>query len=181
MPFAIENLRLKELAIVADLNKPIFDHFVRFLARNGYSSLHAFIVDKQEARAGAAILAFLEEPLPDGICLHDGIARPYAPDKGRWLLLGWILRDAPEQRLRPMVSSMPGNSAQERQATILNRVRAYVGDIFPDPHKWDWNTISEVIVDRLEGSRRAIKGTLFEAIVRRRLGHRLIKAYPNSD
>jgi len=41
--------------------------------------------------------------------------------------------------------------------------------IFPGEDKWSWTVISEVIIDRLEGSRRSIKGTLFEAIVRTRL------------
>ncbi|WP_188064039.1 hypothetical protein [Sphingobium sp. KCTC 72723] len=64
---------------------------------------------------------------------------------------------------------MTGNTVIAKRAAILNVVRAYVGEIFPQPAKWDWNAISEVVIDRLEGSRRAIKGTLFEAIVRRSL------------
>jgi len=44
-----------------------------------------------------------------------------------------------------------------------------VAAIFPEMQRWDWIAISEVVIDRLEGSRRAIKGTLFEAIVRRHL------------
>src|SRR5262249_36956871 len=94
---------------------------------------------------------------------------PYKPETAKWLLLGWIFRDAPIQRLRPMVASMPGNTIAEKQAALLNRLRLHVSEVFPDPEKWEWNVISEVVIDRLEGSRRAIKGTLFEAIVRRNL------------
>ena len=37
--------------------------------------------------------------------------------------------------------------------------------IFPEDASWTWFA-KEVFIDRLEGSRRAKKGTLFEVIVR---------------
>ncbi|MBY4710102.1 hypothetical protein [Burkholderia cepacia] len=169
MAFVVENMRLKELAIVAEQNRPAFEDLVEFLGSAGYPSLHAFVTDMDETKAQATILQYLRRPLPNGIFVYDGIARPYSPDKAKWLLLGWVLRDAPEQRLRPMVSSMAGSSTVEKQALLLGQVRAYVGKVFPEPQRWEWTAISEVVIDRLEGSRRAIKGTLFEAIVRRHL------------
>ena len=169
MSFAIENLRLKELAIVAEQNRPAFDDFCQFVISKGYASLHDFVTSEDTQRAYDAILSYITRPFPDGVAVYDGIARPYALDKGKWLLLGWLFRDAPEQRLRPMVSSMEGRNSVEKRAAILNVVRAYVGQIFPEAARWEWTSISEVIIDRLEGSRRAIKGTLFEAIVRRNL------------
>lgn len=168
-PLVVDNLRLKELAIVTAQNKPAFDYLVHFIECAGYPSLQAFVTTTNHARAERTILRFLQTPLPDGIVLYDGIARPYAPQKAKWLLLGWVFRDAPAQRLQPMLSSMPGASATERQAALLNQVRAFVGTIFPEPERWEWPTISEVILDRLEGSRRSIKGTLFETITRRLL------------
>jgi hypothetical protein len=169
MSFIVENIRLKELAIVAEQNKPAFDDFCSFVGSAGYASLQQFMTSTDEAKAESTILRYLQRPLPRGLAIYDGIARPYAPDKGKWLLLGWIFRDAPEQRLRPMVASMAGASPIAKRAVILNRVRAYVGVIFPDAARWGWTAVSEVVIDRLEGSRRAIKGTLFEAIVRRSL------------
>ncbi len=169
MAFAVENLRLKELAIVAEKNRPMFDDFVGYLKQEGYKDLHAFIVDSDVKRAGAVILKYLVRSLPVGVVLYDGVARPYKPDTAKWFLLGWIFRDAPVQRLRPMVPSMPGRNTTEKQAALLNQLRGYVANIFPDAGKWTWASISEVVIDRLEGSRRAIKGTLFEAIVRRHL------------
>ncbi|MEL7445469.1 MAG: hypothetical protein AAGK02_06615 [Pseudomonadota bacterium] len=64
---------------------------------------------------------------------------------------------------------MPGRNAAEKQAHLLNQLRAFAGEIFPEAPRWEWTAVSEVVIDRLEGSRRAIKGTLFEAIVRRNL------------
>lgn len=169
MAFAVENIRLKELAVIADKNRPIFIDFVGYLKGEGYQSLHEFVLEKDEKRAGAIILKYLLRPLPRGISLYDGVARPYKPEVAKWLLLGWVFRDAPVQRLRPMVASMPGQTVAQKQAALLNKIRAYVAKIFPQASKWEWDAISEVVIDRLEGSRRAIKGTLFEAIVRRNL------------
>lgn len=169
MGLVAENLRLKELAIVAEQNKAAFDDLVAFLASEGYPSLHAFVMESDGEAAKSTFIRYLTRPFPPGVALFDGIARPYSPSKARWTLFGWVLRDAPSQRLQPMVSSMPGGSAVERQAELLNRVRAYVATVLPSPDRWSWNVIMEVVLDRLEGSRRAIKGTLFEAIVRRLL------------
>jgi len=167
--FAVENIRLKELAIIAEQNRPAFEDFCHFIQTCGYASLHEFVLHEDMERAEGAILAYLTRTLPQDIALYDGIARPYAAAKGKWLLLGWVLRDAPEQRLRPMISSMERASGVAKQAALLNRVRAYVSEVYPEKERWGWIAISEVIADRLEGSRRAIKGTLFEAIVRRLL------------
>ncbi|MEL7445468.1 MAG: hypothetical protein AAGK02_06610 [Pseudomonadota bacterium] len=101
MAFVVENLRLKELAIVAEQNRPAFEYLVEFLIAEGYQSLQAFVLDEDSEKAEATILRFLQTPLPDGLELFDGIARPYAHQKAKWLLLGWVFRDAPEQRLRP--------------------------------------------------------------------------------
>ena len=169
MAFVIENLRLKELALVAEQNHSAFQDFVAFLKTEGFDSLHAFVMTKDEVAATETILRYLLRPFPQGIALYDGIARPYEPDKAKWLLLGWIFRDAPEQRLRPMISSMPGNNTTQKKAALMSQLRACIGEIFPEPPRWEWTAISEVFIDRLEGSRRAIKGTLFEAIVRRHL------------
>lgn len=166
MDFIVENLRLKELALVAAQNRNAFDDFQKFLASKGYGSLKAFVDEEDGAKAEALLLEYLTADFPANVAVYDGIARPYTSKKGKWLLLGWIFRDAPEQRLRPMIKSMPGTTPAARQAALLDRVRQHVSKVLPEPERWEWVAISEVVIDRLEGSRRAIKGTLFEAIVR---------------
>ena len=56
MAFIVENLRLKELAIVAEQNKPAFDYFVEFIIAAGYSSLQAFVLDDDSEKTEATIL-----------------------------------------------------------------------------------------------------------------------------
>ncbi len=65
-----------------------------------------------------------------------------------------------------MLASRPRRDAAERQPCLLNQLRAFVGEIFPEDARWERTANSEVLIDRLEGSRRSIKGSLFEEIVR---------------
>lgn len=166
MTFILENIRLKELFLVANQNKGFFDDFISFLKEKGYSQLSEFVFEVSDSKAQQVLLNYLERPLPSKVFLYDGIARPYTAEKAKWLFLGWIFRDAPEQRLKPILSSISGNSTKIKQATLYNDIRKHVAQFLIEPERWEWVAISEVIADRLEGSRRAIKGTLFEAIVR---------------
>ena len=169
MTFAIENLRLAELVAVTEQNKPAFDDLISFLASEGYINLQQFIEEANGEKAKSVFIRYFERHLPQGIQLFDGVARPYTQDKAKWLLLAWILRDAPEQRLRPMLGAIEGRNQNEKRAILLNQIREHVRQFLREPERWTWPTIAEVVADRLEGSRRAIKGTLFEAIVRRLL------------
>jgi hypothetical protein len=54
-------------------------------------------------------------------------------------------------------------------AFLLNEIRKLVAPLFPYPESWSWSAISEIMLARLEGSRRALKGTLFEEVIRRNL------------
>lgn len=163
-----ENIRLKELATIANLNKPFFDDFISFLRAEGYAGLYEFIVEQDISKAKKIIRNYLDRKVSGNLKLYDGIARPYQEDKAKWLLLGWIFRDAPEQRLKGFLANLTG-VPNERKAELLNQVRQYVSNILPDRERWDWLPIFEVMIDRLEGSRRSIKGNLFEEIVRRNL------------
>ena len=163
-----KNIRLKELATVANLNKAFFDDFISFLATKGYDQLYKFVVEENTTKAKNTIREYLDRKVPDDLKLYDGIGRPYPNDKAKWLLLGWIFRDAPEQRLKSFLPNFSGE-INERKAEVLNQVREYVVAILPERERWDWVPIFEVMIDRLEGSRRSIKGNLFEEIVRRNL------------
>ena len=156
-----------ELAAVADLNKPFFDDFKNYIISKGYESIFDFVSEEDDAAGYRTILDYMNRELPNGVILHDGIARPYNPSRAKWLFLGWLFRDAPEQRLRPMVSSMDGSTLNERRAALFNLIRKPLPTYFPSESYWQWEVVREIFIDRLEGSRRAIKGTLIESIVRR--------------
>ncbi len=165
MDYVIENLRLVELVAIVNENKDYYDDFLSFLQNKGYVNIHAFVNESSDDKALGTIMAYLNRR--SAIKLYDGILRPYTEGKGRWYFLAWILRDAPVQRLGPLVSHVQGASAVERRAGLLNEIRKFTCPLFPEEAQWEWPALSEIFISRLEGSRRALKGTLFEAIVRR--------------
>ncbi len=165
MPFIVPNLRLGELVGIVNANEPFYNDFIAYLDSVGYKTVHAFVIEPSEEKATETILGFLRH---ESDCrLFDGLGRPYTDlRKARWAFLAWMFRDAPNQRLQPLLSQIPGANTDEQRANLLNGLRKYVAPLFPAQEKWTWPVISEVMLARLEGSRRALKGTLFEGIVR---------------
>ena len=174
MDFVLYNLRLKELVAIVRENKRFYEDFVAFLKEEGYDSVLNFIQEPSDERAAETIAKYLARP--GEVKLYDGLLRPYSNSKAKWYFLAWLLRDAATQRLQPLLKSVPGETTIERKTYLLNKVRKFVEPLFPEAESWEWPAISEVMLTRLEGSRRALKGTLFEGIVRRNLGD-LIKKH----
>ena len=165
MDFVIENIRLRELVAVVNEDKEFFDDFINFLKDHGFKDVPDFIKTENDSKALSTILDYLTHT--SNAKLYDGLGNPYTNGKARWFFMSWILRDAPAQRLGPLVKHMPGKSPNERKAWLLNELRKNINPLFPDTASWKWPALAEVLIARLEGSRRALKGNLFEAIVRR--------------
>jgi hypothetical protein len=163
----VENLRLKELILVVNKNKPFYDEFLIFIAKHGYSDIHDFVSETDENKVEKVVTEYFNKDFEN--CLFDGIARPYNQSKSKWFFMTWILRDAPQQRLQPIVSSIKEGSLIEKRTWVINEIRKFVAPLLPEKEQWEWPAISEVMLQRLEGSRRALKGGLFEAIVRTQL------------
>ncbi len=167
MDFVLHNLRLRELVAIVHENRHFYDDFVEFLAAEGYDSILEFIQDTDDARTTGAISRYLNRT--SAAQLYDGLLRPYPTPRAKWYFLSWLLRDAATQRLQPLLRSVPGGTPVERQTYLLNEVRKFVAPLFPQSESWEWPAISEVMLARLEGSRRALRGTLFESFVRQNI------------
>lgn len=163
----IENLRLKELILVVNKNRPFFEEFVEFVQHHGYENVLAFVSESEEAKMEAVLNDYFSNEFKN--CLYDGIARPYDQSKSKWFFITWLLRDAPQQRLQPIVSSLENGSTTQKRIWVINRIMQFVAPLMPEKEQWEWHAIAEVMLQRLEGSRRALKGGLFEAIVRSQL------------
>ncbi|MBP8003157.1 MAG: hypothetical protein KA314_21990 [Chloroflexi bacterium] len=161
------NLRLQELVAIVQENRRFFDDFVQFLTEEGYSSIQSFVQEPSDTRAIDTITHFLKRR--SEVKLYDGLLRPYANAKAKWYFLAWLLRDAATQRLQPLLTSVPGETSDEQKAYLLNEIRKFVDPLFPAKESWEWAAIAEIMLARLEGSRRALKGTLFEEVVKRGL------------
>lgn len=163
----VENLRLKELILVVNKNKPFFDEFVEFLKRHKYENVLAFVSESNERKMNEVLNDYFSNEFRN--CLYDGIARPYDQSKSKWFFITWLLRDAPQQRLQPIVSSIKEGSTNQKRIFVINKIMQFVAPLMPEKEQWEWHAIAEVMLQRLEGSRRALKGGLFEAIVRDQL------------
>ena len=174
MDFVLHNLRLRELVAIVQENRSFYQDFVDFLAENGYGSVLDFVQEASDDRAINTINRYFDRP--GDVRLYDGLLRPYSNSRAKWYFLAWLLRDAATQRLQPLLKTAPGNTLADRRAYLLNEVRKFVAPLFPDAESWEWHAVSEIMLSRLEGSRRALKGTLFEGLVRRILEN-LIKRH----
>lgn len=164
MTFVLENLRLRDLVAIVRQNQAFYEEFVRFLGTQGYPDVHAFVRETKDASAVRVLEAYLTSQ--STAKLYDGLGRPYSDTIAKWYFLAWILRDAPAQRLGPLLRSIDGDTLDKKKAALLNQLRKFVGPLFPEAEKWEWPVLSEVMLARLEGSRRALKGTYFESLVR---------------
>ena len=174
MDFVLHNLRLRELVAIVQENRSFYQDFVDFLAEDGYGSVLDFVQEESDDRAINTINRYFERP--GDVRLYDGLLRPYSNSRAKWYFLAWLLRDAATQRLQPLLKTAPGDTLADRRAYLLNEVRKFVAPLFPDAESWEWHAVSEIMLSRLEGSRRALKGTLFEGLVRRILEN-LIKRH----
>jgi hypothetical protein len=162
--YVFENYRLQDLVSAVRANLGYYEEFIAFLKQAGYDSLHSFIAESSDQRAVEVLERYLSTP--SGASLYDGLRRPYVWRKARWYFIAWVFRDAPAQRLGPLLSRVPGKTLAERRAKLLNEVRKFVGSLLPEAEHWTWPTISEVMLNRLEGSRRALHGIAYQSIVR---------------
>ena len=169
MDFVLHNLRLRELVTIVQENQRFYQDFVDFLGQEGYNSVLDFIQEPSDERAANTINRYFNRR--SEVKLYDGLLRPYSNSRAKWFFLSWLLRDAATQRLQPLLNAVPGDTAIEKRTYLLNEIRKFVAPLFPLSENWEWPAISEVMLSRLEGSRRALKGTLFEGIVRRNLGN----------
>jgi hypothetical protein len=164
MTFVIENLRLRDLVAIVKQNQAFYTEFVEFLKKEGYADIHKFVNELKDARAKKVLEKYLSSTLKAN--LYDGLGRPYADTLAKWYFLAWMLRDAPAQRLAPLLRTVEGDTLDGKKTTLLNQLRKFVGPLFPEASKWEWPVLSEVMLSRLEGSRRALKGSRLEEIVR---------------
>jgi hypothetical protein len=167
MTFVLENLRLRDLVAIVRQNQAFYTEFVAFLKGEGYKDIHSFMNERTNKRALQVLDKYLAST--SEARLYDGLGRPYKDTLAKWYFLAWILRDAPAQRLAPLLQSIDGDSLDKKKSFLLNEIRKFVGPLFPEANKWEWPVLSEVMLARLEGSRRALKGSRFEEIVRNQI------------
>ncbi len=98
--------------------------------------------------------------------LFDGIGRVYPHAKACFYFFAWIIRDAPQQRLAPLVARMRKLESIDKVVAETDTLVELILEYRSCIRSFDWLTVREVVIDRLEGSRRSIKGHRLEANAR---------------
>lgn len=82
------------------------------------------------------------------------------------LFFSWLVRDAPQQRLNSIIQRIARKGSLARLDAEIQVLTALILRYRGVLKTFAWDAIREVILDRLEGSRRSIKGHEKEAHVR---------------
>jgi hypothetical protein len=165
----LSHSRLVDLAKLADQAKPFYDWVAaQFQAHMGTDeALGEILRTMSEADLRAAIAkCYILSDQPHVPILTDGVGRTYPHLKACYYFFSWLIRDAPQQRLSPLITRIAKSTHQTRAQTEVRVLAALIVRYRSSVGTFNWDAIREVIIDRLEGSRRSIKGHEKETIGR---------------
>ncbi len=165
----MSHIRLVELSQLADQAKPFYSWvektFQRVLNTNGLLDeiLHVSSKEQLENCIRQCYSANEQQGLP---ILFDGIGRSYPHQKACYYFFSWMVRDAPKQRLEPLLQRIVRQSKRRRVDVEVQALAALIYKYRQNLRTFSWDAVREVIIDRLEGSRRSISGHERETVVR---------------
>lgn len=166
----IAHYRLVQLSELADQEKPFYD-WVERSAQNLFNtgkSLNSILMNESLDNISKLIKQIMEKDGSDMPILCDGGGRPYVHKKAVFFFFAWLIRDAPQQRLAPLISKMrkvddPNLKPEELQTdSLANLIVRYRSNV----NNFEWLNFREVLINRLEGSRRSLHGHEIENTVR---------------
>lgn len=168
----ISHLRLIDLTQLADHAKPFYDWIEgQFRLQTGSSETLDELLMRLPRDALEQCIAACYSPLSTQSVpkLFDGIGRLYTHTKACFYFFAWLIRDAPQQRLSPLVQQIAKRTQKARQQVEIEVLAALIVHYRGLVRTFQWAAIREVIIDRLEGSRRSIRGREKESVVRKAL------------
>jgi len=164
----IAHYRLIELTKLADQAKPFYDWIEKHAKSitGSHKSFNEIVLNcsKEELRS---IIQFCyldsndEKPF-----LFDGIGRVYPHSKACFYFFAWIIRDAPQQRLSPLITRMQKSNDVKKFVAEIDSLTELIFEYRGIVKNFEWVTVREIVIDRLEGSRRSISGHHIESNVR---------------
>lgn len=165
----ITHSRLVELTNLADQAEAFYDwvedKFQSKLSRT--ESLDEILRLASQAGIKRAIADCYTATQAEGLpLLFDGVGRSYPHARACYYFFSWLIRDAPQQRLGPLIGRMVRNSKRRRSEIEIDVLAALICKYRSNVRTFSWEAVREVIIDRLEGSRRSIRGHEKEAVVR---------------
>ncbi len=164
----ITHYRLVELSKLADQAKPFYDWVERIAKKEtgSHKSLNDILLSATKEHLSNIITNCYAEDEQNRPFLFDGIGRVYNHAKACFYFFAWMIRDAPQQRLAPLISKMKKLDHVTKKTAEINTLVELIYEYKTNVRSFEWLTIREIIIDRLEGSRRSIKGHYLEATIR---------------
>lgn len=166
----VAHYRLIQLTTLAEQGRPFYEWVERIAKKESHSdiSLDVFLMTSNISNIEHLINAVYFDTSLKKPHLFDGAGRIYKHKKASFFFFSWLIRDAPQQRLSPLIVNMrkmEGKQLKKEKAEIDTLSRLFV-EYRNNVRNFKWESVREVFVDRLEGSRRSISGHLVEANVR---------------
>jgi hypothetical protein len=165
----VTHARLVDLTRLADQAEAFYD-WVGFKFQESLSraeSLTQILETATEAEIKRAIASCYtasgETNLP---LLFDGVGRSYPHQKACYYFFSWVIRDAPQQRLAPLIQRIVRATRGRRVEVEIVVLAALICKYRKNVKTFSWESVREVFIDRLEGSRRSIRGHEKETVVR---------------
>ena len=161
--------RLEDLIALANQAKPLYDWIeVQFQKQMHVAdSLESIIKRASLDDIKMAIRSCYEAEDPGRLPkLYDGGGIPYNHSAACYFMFSWMARDAATQRLKPLISKArqaAGKTSKDIEIEVLAGLLYHYRD---ELQFFDWPVIREITIQRLEGSRRAKKGSAFETYLR---------------
>ena len=164
----ITHYRLVELSRLADQAKPFYDWVEKTAKRitGSHKELNEILMLANKNEIAAIINACYSEAEEKRPLLFDGIGRVYPHEKACFYFFAWIIRDAPQQRLAPLIVRMRKLEDVNKIIAESNTIVGLIYEYRTYVKSFSWLTVREVVIDRLEGSRRSIKGHHLETSIR---------------
>lgn len=164
--------RLFELWPIVDNAEPFYRYIEkRFRAlHSSDASLDELLKTLSKNQLKESIKACLQSQAEEH--LYDGLGQPYSYKASCTLFFAWIVRDAPKQRLAPLlarlfkVQNVKPNDRDVVLAEVFTELLIAYRSLL---RSFTWETFRETVADRLEGSRRSLIGHRFEEVVRKAL------------
>jgi hypothetical protein len=164
----VTHFRLVELSRLADQAKPFYDWVEKTAKKvtGSHRELSEILMLTGRDDLTAIVNGCYQEVEEKRPLLFDGIGRVYPHNKACFFFFAWMIRDAPQQRLAPLISRMRQIEKIDKLVAETDTLVELILEYRSYVKSFSWLTVREVIIDRLEGSRRSIKGHHLESSVR---------------
>lgn len=164
----ISHYRLIQLTKLADQAKPFYDWIEKHakIVTGSHRTLNEIILSCPKKSLKKIIESCYLDNTQEKPLLFDGIGRVYPHAKACFYFFAWIIRDAPQQRLAPLITRMQRADNIKRFIAETDSLTELIYEYRSIVKNFEWPTVREIILDRLEGSRRSISGHHLEANIR---------------